>query len=275
MGFKSKLIKKYDLYEAINAYKWNYDGCEGSVQEAFYQDCLAYKYYTDSDTIYDQAIATISFESPIKKFNGIRKVRVGTNLFDKDFEKQLLMKKKGVPYTYQDNIKYTILEIEQLFVPQMSDEIASSKNIEGVKTARDYHDYLYLEQLKDKLYDDSFDFTIDYLNKCEFDINLEDIDILEEKEMNRCRKIGIGLGVVFDEMHGDDLLGAVGCHDIPEFRRMIRSYFTKALKVLLIYNALTHVEVDYNTVNEKYSDFLDLVVKNASSKCMTERRNAC
>lgn len=275
MDFKSKLIKSYDLYEAINAYKWQYSDCEGNVQEAFYQDCLAYKYYTESDTVYDQAIATISFESPIKKFNGVRKIRVGANLFDKEFEQQLRSKQKGVSYTYLDNIKYTITDIEQLFVPQMTDEIASSKNIEGVKTTKDYHDYLFLEQLKQKLYDDSFEFTNDYLNKCEFDINLEDIDILEENEMNRCRKIGIELGVVFDEMHGDELFGAVGCHDIPEFRRMIRSYFTNCVKVMLIYNALTHDDINYYNVNEKYNNFLDLVVNNASSKCMTERRSAC
>lgn len=61
-------------------------------------------------------------------------------------------------------------------------------------------------------------------------------------EMDRCRRIGKEINVVFDDMCGEELMMAVGCPTIPAFQDMLRNMFTGIIKGALMHLSLSQID---------------------------------
>lgn len=233
----SRVLNVYDMERAVGEWNWRSVPDEGNVQENMYQVALKYRTYEPADRVWKDDLVTVEMASAIKKFDRTLKISVGRGMFDSAFEKELLDKCVGASDLYesgQGEVRYTVKDITRLIVPAVTDEMALAEQIEGVTTAQELYDHYRRQSLMEKLQDESFPFTDDYIGRCRFQIENSDLDEMCETEMERCRKISASLGMVFDEMSREQLLGAVGCENIPQFKSMIREYFQKTLRIGLV-----------------------------------------
>ncbi|MGN1235663.1 MAG: hypothetical protein ACI4U2_06755 [Christensenellaceae bacterium] len=234
----SRLLKAYELALAVDEWPWRCEGYQGDVQEATYQICLKYRRYEPQEEIWDGDVVMLTLVGNKKKYSGTKKLLVGSKMFDEAFEAFLPGKREGESFVYDRGEVHTegrVEKIARLVVPFITDEMAKAEHIEGVVDADTLHTHLVREALKEALYDEFFDFIPGYLDRCEFAIDEADIDKMCEAEMERCRGISKELGSKpFDEMEGEELLGAVGCATIPEFLEMIRTLFHRTLRGALV-----------------------------------------
>lgn len=272
---KSTMLKSYDLQKAIDEWIWKSEVNEGAVQEDIYQVCLKYKTYQTQSDVWAEDIVSVKLSSQMKKFNRIVKIRVGSKLFDVSLEQELIGKNVGQEYVFQHEsgeVKYTVLESKRLIVPFLTDEMAKAENIEGVTSMNGMIDYFRKQDLYDKIYGESYEFVDTFLNKCEFIISEEELHAYEEDEMERCRAIGREEGVDFDTMSEQEMLGAVGCRNIAEFRAMIRDLFTREMQGACY--AVEKLGVKpvktFNDVLDGYVVLLDEIRDRAMKKKMME-----
>lgn len=263
---RSQVRQIYDMEKAAVNWKWKTCADEGAVQESMYQVALKYRTYERVDVIAKEDIVSIAMQSELKKFNRTTKLSVGRNLFDRDFEEQLIGRAVGQAYRYRygsTEISYTILDAVRLFVPAVSDEMAKAEGIEGVTSERALYAYYRAQNLKEKRLNEFSAFVKDYHSFCEFSICEADLDEMCECEMDRCREISEKMGKVFDDMPEEELSAAVGCKTIPEFKAMIRDYYRTTLRVGLIDAYLSGKDgscLTYQNIPEHYMAFQNRVL---------------
>lgn len=272
---RSEIRTRYNFLQAINEWDWKSAANVKAVQENMYQVGLKYKSYIDESVVQKGDVATVKMESDVKKFNRTINLHVGDNLFDETLEADLINRSTHTEYVFshpKGQIKYTILDCKRLFIPPVSDEMAKNEGIENVETERQLYRYFYLSSLKEDIYNESFDFVDHLVTLCEYDISEEDVKTFEELEMDRCRKISQEQNMVFDEMTESELLGAVGCRNIAEFRKMIRCLFTKEIKASLYMEKMFQAKKaeNFEDVLGNYVGLLDIVRERAFHKLMKE-----
>lgn len=275
---KSKIIRMYNLEKAVSEWAWSRDANEGIVQENIYQVGLKYKRYESERLVQYEDIVALSMRGPTKKFNRRAKVRVGIGLFDKEFEAELMEKEKGNGYRFKHTageISYDIEDIQRLVVPLVDDEMARAEGIDGVTNERELREYFRVRAMKAQYESESYAFIENFVGLCEYELSEKDIEELVERELNRCRSVSEKMGNVFDELTEEQLLGAVGCRSISEFKEMLRSYYKKILCAAM-YAAKTEGEEEENLSAEKLFDYyVKLLNKTTELALKDYRREVC
>ncbi len=263
---KSKVLSSSPLELAVAKYPWQSVPNTQKAQEQIYQIRLKYKHYEEVDTVQSGDIVTVAMVAEHKKFNRTLKMQVGSNMFDKELESALLGKQTGTDYVLEHSVgtvRYRIENVQRLVVPELNDEMAAQAEIDGVSTAAGMEKYYIEEELKKELHTEAFDFLPDYLMQWDIDLSPSELDEMDEREMERCRAISRSMDMIFDEMTEQQLLGAVGCHNIPEFRKMIHSYHRETLTAMLVEATLSGRSTDelaLTDANLYYGALLDRVV---------------
>lgn len=274
---KSRLISKGDLSAAVANWKWTLAACEGKAQEAVYQVGLKYKEYEATQIVWRDDVICVNFEGGFGRFTGTKKVRVGANLFDEEFEKAVRRKFVGKAFYFEKDgheICCTVTECLRMNIPVITDEMAAAEGIEGVQTFDELYRYHRHNALRESFCQDYWKFVETYLPQCSFEISSEDVEEMVEDEMERCRGIGRTMDLVFDEMTSEQLLGAVGCASIPEFKDMICRISTRELKaaLLLLDDNEAAAQLPTQGVNEKAYALQDHVVEMALDFYYSERK---
>lgn len=239
---KSYLIRCENLEQAVRDWDWKISDHTEEVRDALEQAVLPYASYISPESVRPGDIVSVSLHSDMARFNRALKLNVGSGMFDRNLEEALSGHKAGDEFSCripQGEVVCRIVEISRLVLPEVSDEIALEQGIAGVSTAEELKKYYYKEACGEELRPQIGEFLKCFCDKCEFFISEEDICLMDEEELQRCREISIGMGKVFDEMRGNEMLGAVGCHDIDEFRDMIRALHIGNLKKALIASTRT------------------------------------
>lgn len=233
---RSKILRACDLMQAVQDFPWKARPDEKSADEKMYQIALPHKRYEQAETVAPGDVVSITMRAEHKKFNRTIKLQVGSNMFDRELEAALVGKMPNREYSLEHpvgTVAYCIGDIQRLVIPEVTDEMAVAAEMEGVHTARALRQYYLKQALKEELRNEAFGFVEKFLKQWEFSIDEAELDEMDEEEMERCRQISRSMNLVFDEMTEEQLLGAVGCHNIPEFRTMIHGFHTKVLSAAL------------------------------------------
>lgn len=272
----SKAVKVYDLEKAIDEKEWDCVPDYKAADERMYQVALKYRTYEKTDTVGEGSIVTAKLTSGIRKFNRTVRINVGLGLFDRDFEAEIIGKSCGVEYAVvraDEQVHYIVTEAERLVVPEVTDEMSAAEGIEGVKSAKQLYACFCAESLKKSVQDKVFLFMDEYFGTCEFVLSTEELTTLQRRELERCRSVAKGMGLIFDEMTGEQLQGAVGCSSIAEFKKMVDRLDVRLLQgasILCFLDGLDTEEVDVMQANELYYRLFDRVTDMATSRCMAE-----
>lgn len=264
---RSKVIKPYSIEKAVRAHTWNAKPDRKAAQDELYQVALKYKRYEPVNQIAPGDIISIAMKSDAKKFDRSLKLQVGSNLFDKILESELSSKLVGQEYRLAHpagEIVYTVGDAKRLIVPAVSNDMVKELGIAGVETPTALLNHYLRESMKKELYDEVYEFIPTLLDQWDYAIEEEDICRMDEYEMERCRGISVFMGMVFDEMTEQELLGAVGCRNIPEFRAMIHEYHQKSLRAALTEALLSDkaaTQITPENVNGLYGALIDRVIQ--------------
>lgn len=264
---RSRVIRSAPVEVLVGQYAWKTMPDYQFADEQLYQVALKYKKYDAVNMIAAGDVAALILVSETKKFNRKLKLQVGANMFDRELETALIGAEAGKTITVSHStgqITCTVDAIQRLVVPALTDEMAQQLQIDGVSCAAELREYYLDESLKKQLQDEVFDFIPILLDEWEFAIEEQDLSDMDEYEMERCRGISRSMGKVFDEMTEQELLGAVGCHNIPEFRAMIHEYHKKALSAMLAEAYLSGQDVSSLTpadANPCYGALMDRIVR--------------
>lgn len=263
---RSKVIRSASVEILVGQHSWQATPDYEAMDEQIYQVTLKHKKYDAVETIAVGDVAALILVSETKKFNRKLKLQVGANMFDRELEAALVGSEAGktfaVPHS-AGQITCTVESIQRLVVPAVTDEMAQQLQIDGVATVAQLREHYLDESLKKQLQDEVFDFIPILLAEWEFAIDEQDLSDMDEHEMERCRGISRSMGQVFDDMTEQELLGAVGCHNIPEFRAMIREYHEKTLCAMLAEAYLSGRDVSPLTpadANPYYGALMDRIV---------------
>lgn len=262
----SKVIRSASVEALVGQHPWRATPDYKAMEEQIYQVTLKHKKYGAVETIAVGDIAALTLVSETKKFNRKLKLQVGANMFDRELEAALVGGEAGKTFAVSHSagqITCTVEAIQRLVVPALTDEMAQKLQIEGISTAAALKEHYLQESLKKQLLDEVFDFIPAFLDQWEVAIDEQDLIEMDEHEMERCRGISRSMGQVFDEMTEEQLLGAVGCRNIPEFRAMIHEYHKKTLRALLAEAYLSGQDVVPLTpadANPYYGALMDRIV---------------
>lgn len=263
---RSKVIRSASVEALVGQHPWRATPDYKAMEEQIYQVTLKHKKYDAVETIAVGDVAALTLVSETKKFNRKLKLQVGANMFDRELEAALVGGEAGKTFAVSHpagQITCTVEAIQRLVVPALTDEMAQQLQIEGVSCAAELREYYLDESLKKQLQDEVFDFIPILLDEWEFVIDEQDLSDMDEYEMERCRGISRSMGQVFDDMTEQELLGAVGCHNIPEFRAMIHEYHEKTLRAMLAEAYLSERDVSPLTpadANPYYGALMDRIV---------------
>lgn len=264
---RSKVTEQYSIEKAVQAHIWNAKPDHKAVQDELYQVALKHKHYEAVNQVAAGDIISIVMKSDAKKFDRNLKLQVGGNLFDKILESELPGKLVGQEYRLAHptgEIVYTVEDAQRLIVPSVSNDMVKELGITGVETPEALLNHYLRESMKKELYDEVYGFIPTLLDQWSFAIEEEDICRMDEYEMERCRGISVSMGMVFDEMTEQELLGAVGCRNIPEFRAMIHEYHRKSLRAALMEALLSGkvaTQITPEDVNGLYGALIDRVIQ--------------
>lgn len=263
---RSKVIRSASVEALVGQHPWRATPDYKAMDEQIYQVTLKHKKYDAVEAIAVGDIAALTLVSETKKFNRKLKLQVGANMFDRELEAALVGGEAGKTFAVfhpAGQITCTVEAIQRLVVPALTDEMAQQLQIEGVSCAAELREYYLDESLKKQLQDEVFDFIPILLDEWEFVIDEQDLFDMDEHEMERCRGISRSMGQVFDDMTERELLGAVGCRNIPEFRAMIHEYHEKTLRAMLAEAYLSERDVSSLTpadANPYYGALMDRIV---------------
>lgn len=273
---KSKVLKEYALAPAVAAYSWQSQPDQHSAEESLYQIALSYKRYEAVLSVASGDVVAITMRSEHKKFNRTTKLQVGSNMFDKTLEEALIGKTVDTDYSLEHaegKVEYRISDIQHLVVPSVTDEMAKAAGIADIETVAQLRGYYVAQGLKEQLYNEVYDFIPKFLAQWQFVLEEEDLYEMDELEMERCRGISRSMGMVFDEMTEEELLGAVGCPSIPAFREMIHQYHRKTLSAILIEAALSGQDsgmLSLADANKYYGALMERIVQCAMKQIQEE-----
>lgn len=263
---RSQVIRSASVEVLAAGYSWKATPDYKAMDEQIYQVTLKHKKYDAVKTIAAGDVAALILVSETKKFNRKLKLQVGANMFDRELEAALVGSEAGKTCTLSHSagqIICTVESVQRLVVPALTDEMARQLQIEGVSCAAELREYYLDESLKKQLQNEVFDFIPILLDEWKFAIDERDLSQMDEHEMERCRAISRSMGQLFDDMTEQELLGAVGCRNIPEFRAMIREYHQKTLRAMLAEAHLSGQDVSLLTpadANAYYGALMDRIV---------------
>lgn len=252
---KSAVLYEYDLKKAVTDTDWDITIDKKKLQDALHQVALKYSSYAAADTAQKGDILSAKLESDLTRYNRQLQLNLGSGLFDKELEDDMLGKSTGKAYSVHlsgTDVTYEILEISRLVVPELTDEMAKKEGIPGVETVAQLIGYYTEADFREQLSRKMNPFLKSYLEKCSFELSPEDIDFLDEQELERCRKIARSMGLVFDEMKGEQMQGAVGCENIDEFKTMIHGLNTENLMLALLGAQYCDVDTKSMTIPQMY-----------------------
>lgn len=155
---KSKIIKLYD-YRQIELPKTVYiEGVKERMNREINGLCKKFKKIENADSVEKGDVVTLNLKSGKPKYNrtGL-KLNVGSNLFDREFEKQLIGLKVGEDALLKagdDDVEVRVTESRRSIYPELTDEIVA----EGMMR-EEYNepDIKTVEQYLPRLHDDVFE----------------------------------------------------------------------------------------------------------------------
>lgn len=119
---------------------------ESTLQNDIQTTLLQSKTFKDVMTVEKGDVVVLSAASELSRFNKPEiMLNVGLNLFDKEFEKELLGRNVNEPFSITvDASKVNVLvkSCKRLSVPSLDDTFVKSLGISGVQTATQYNEYL-------------------------------------------------------------------------------------------------------------------------------------
>lgn len=273
---KSKLIKGYDLKQAVAEWRWQTGDAERTAQENMYRIGWKYKKSERQEEVWKGDIVTVSLRGNAKKFNRTTKIRVGAYLFDESLEKDFIGKQRGKTYAFlheTGEVLYRIEEIQRLVVPYVTDEMAAAEEIEGITTERELYRYYLTSALREKFSDESYVFLEKhYLLRCDFSIEAGDIGGMIEREMERCRGIAKRMNRIFEEMSEEELSGAVGCRNIDEFKKMLYGHYDKMLRSALVAAEMSGEDESKVTADNIF-DYYKLLIEKTVNFALEKMQN--
>lgn len=159
---KSKIIKLYD-YKQVELPKEVYiEGVKERINREINALRKKFKKVEIVDSVEKGDVITLNLKSNISKYNrtGL-KLNVGSNLFDKEFEKQLVGLKVGEDALLKaggENVEVRVTESKRSIYPELTDEIVA----EGMMR-EEYNepDIKTVEQYLPRLHDDVFEVLSD------------------------------------------------------------------------------------------------------------------
>lgn len=221
----SRITKAASLEALLVADNWQPNIDDVDVQTQVRQYCLKFKEYQQCDSVADGDIVTAQLQSQDSFFNRTLKINVGKGFYDKEIEKSLLgmglSQTKELLHSKAGKVVITITDIQRLAIPELTDELVCRNNEEGICTVEAFLKKIHRELAMEQIQEKAFYYIDALIEQSEFTIVSEEVDSLVEQEMNRCRSVAVGMGLVFDEMTEEELLGAVGQPDIPSFKLML------------------------------------------------------
>ncbi len=259
---KSVVKFTYDLKKAVEETAWDITPDEQKIRDALHQVAIKYGSYQSVDIAQKGDILSLNLKSDNKRYNRQLKLNIGSGLFDKELEANLVGKSKGKTYAVKltaAEVEFEILEISRMAIPSLTDEMAKNEGVDGVDTVEALRSHFAEIDFREQLNVQLNPFIEDYLGKCSFEICEEDIVLLDEWELERCRAIAKDMGLVFDEMKGEQMQGAVGCEDIEEFKTMIHRLNSENLKMALLGAPYANIDTSAMNQNEMY-DAMDAFV---------------
>ncbi len=122
---------------------------EALIKKELTKGHLFYVEKDESQSIKHGNKATLKIASNIPKFNKDKvSINVGSKLYSEIVENALIGLKVGESSTVvinNETVEFTVLKIEELFYPELTNDMVMKKEIEGIKTIEEYKDY-YLAQ---------------------------------------------------------------------------------------------------------------------------------
>ncbi len=155
---RSKATSVYDYTKVdISSYIPAFTPDEALLEKDIDRILKAHGAKVTPETVEDGDMVTLSCDSEIPKFNKKNIiVMVGKGLFSKDFEAQLIGKKKDVPFTVTVDgaeVHGCVDKILRTVLPALTDESVAGFGMEGVETVEDLKRYCVDKQL-DRLLDE-------------------------------------------------------------------------------------------------------------------------
>ncbi|MCQ1530471.1 trigger factor [Lutispora saccharofermentans] len=213
----------------------------------------------------------VEMESSMEKYNRSNvPIAVGAGLFDKNFEEKLINIKKNEEKIIDVDghaVKTKILSIKRKIIPAITDELIIKENIEGVNSVPELKDHLFkmrASKLKEeRLIQISYEILKEVADRSEYCIADEDVRMLCEEELDRCRILSKMEGLVFEEMSEKELGARVGFGSIEAFKEHIRKSHEKELKMALVGMDMAKKE-DIIFDERSYEGHIEEISKNES-----------
>lgn len=155
---KSKIIKLYDYRQVELPEAVYIKGVKERMNREINGLCKKFKKIENADSVEKGDVVTLNLKSNKSKYNrtGL-KLNVGSNLFDREFEKQLIGLKVGEDALLKagdDDVEVRVIESRRSIYPELTDEIVA----EGMMR-EEYNepDIKTVEQYLPRLHDDVFE----------------------------------------------------------------------------------------------------------------------
>lgn len=186
--YKSKLIKLAD-YKDFEVKKEMYGEAmtDDQVNHILQRKAKENVTTADAETVEKGDVVTVDLSSEVSKFD--RKnlpLNVGLGMFDAELEKSIIGMKKDESKTFdldKGNVDVKVKSITRRIVPEFTDELAASLNIEGVKTVEQYKTKLVEDDLREKKMGAIPFGAMGYIvENSEFDIKEEDLDEMAKRQ---------------------------------------------------------------------------------------------
>lgn len=222
---------------------------------------------------------TIELKSDLAKYNKANIIVIaGMGLFNKAIEEKLInMKKNEIKKVFVDNypVEIKILNIKRKVIPNVTDKMIAKLGIEKVKTVDEYKKHCYEEAARKekengfyKIYNPIID---EVVKKSKFNLVNEDIEELVDCQLDRCRAIAKEQNMDFDTMTREQLLAAIPCGSIPEFKEYLNETYKTNLGWTLI--AMEYAKKENVVFNEcTYNEYLKKVAAEEKKDIEKEKK---
>lgn len=235
---------------------------EAKLQQDIYNFRKRYATKIEAETVEKRDLLTLSCTSENKKFQKEHlSIRVGLGLFSKELELQLLGKK--CPGEYDLTVKEVPVHVSleknvRECLPELTDELAASCGIEGIKTAEDVYHWCKGSQV-DELLEDPADEAMGFIARSvmegtEFELTEEEKEIaFAPLKKNLDHPLALD-GKAYNEVTEEEFMEAYGV-DRETLEENLRQTSVMSLKTALV--AQSYLEEEGKLLTEEdYEKYL-------------------
>ena len=151
---RTKLIRMADIESVLQKIGTVHIPAQNDLEEAIKKELTkGHLYYIEKDkshAITSGNKVTLKIASKIAKFNKEKvSINVGTKLYSEVVENALIGLNLGSNKTVEINgetVEFTVLKVEELCYPKLTNDMVADKNIEGIGTVEQYKEYYLLQK---------------------------------------------------------------------------------------------------------------------------------